>query len=86
MWERHDLRMDMEGVIEVLGALSLVLQVVTWLLLFRCFSSKVTLRVFKPMWDNMFVFNQQILDRTTQDVGSTILCRNTSADTYLCIC
>lgn len=55
-----------EGVIEVLGALSLVLQVVTWSLLFRCFSSKVTIRVFKPVWDNVFVFNQQILDRTTQ--------------------
>lgn len=70
MWERHDLRMDMEGrargCIEVLGALSLVLQVVTWSLLFRCFSSKVTIRVFKPIWDSVFVYNPQILDRTTQ--------------------
>lgn len=66
MWERHDLRMDMEGVIEVLGALSLVLQVVTWSPLFRCFSSKVTLRVFKPMWDDVFDLNQQTRDRTTQ--------------------
>lgn len=53
-----------EGVIEVLGALSLVLQVVMWSLLFRCFSSKVTIRVFNPIWDMcLFLINKYWIEQ-----------------------
>lgn len=72
-----------EGVIEILGALSLVLQVVTWSLLFRCLSSKVTIRVLKTIWDNVFLINKYwieqhsyrseslagLIQQVTEDVG-----------------